>query len=65
MKQVVQFFHEVSLELSRVVWPKWSELVGSTIIVMILVTFFSIYLGAVDFLLTKVAGWVFFYYGMH
>ena len=48
MKNVVQFLSEVRLELSRVVWPKMDDWIGSTTVVLILMTIFAIYLGLVD-----------------
>ena len=48
MKDVIQFLNEVRLELSKVVWPKVDEWIGSTIIVLILVLVFALYLKAVD-----------------
>lgn len=59
MKNVSQFFNEVSIELSKIVWPSTDELLGSIIIVLILVTAFSIYLGAVDFVFYKLAQQIF------
>jgi len=53
MKDVVKFVNEVKLELSRVIWPKWDEFIGSTIVVVVLVTILSIYLGLVDFGINK------------
>jgi len=48
MKSVVRFISEVKLELSRVIWPKMDEWVGSTMVVLILVCIFALYLGFVD-----------------
>jgi len=39
-----QFLREVKAELKRVTWPTRKEVVGTTIVVLIMVTFFSIYL---------------------
>ena len=64
MKSVTQFLSEVRSEMAKVVWPSWYELVGLTIIVLIVVAAFSVYLGVIDYLLSRVAGWVFMYYGM-
>ena len=49
MKDVVKFISEVKLELSRVIWPKRDEFIGSTIVVIVLVAIMSLYLFAVDF----------------
>ena len=48
MKQISQFLKEVRLELARVEWPKRKEFIGATIVTLILVLFFTIYLGLVD-----------------
>ena len=61
---VVQFLKEVRAEMGKVVWPSWNELVGSTIIVLVIVTAFSLYLGAVDYLLARIADVVFVRFGM-
>lgn len=53
MKQVVTFFSEVRLELLKVVWPKRSDVVKLTFIVLIVSAFVGIYVGALDYLFTK------------
>lgn len=63
MKDIVQFLGEVRTELNKVVWPKYDEWVGSTIIVLILVAIFSLYLGLIDFGLSKLMGFIFKSYG--
>lgn len=45
---VVQFLKEVRTELSRVEWPKPDEFIGATIVTLLLVLFFTVYLGLVD-----------------
>jgi preprotein translocase subunit SecE len=64
MKSVTQFISEVKAEMAKVVWPSWHELIGLTLIVLVVVTAFSLYLGVIDFILSKIAGWIFMYYGM-
>ena len=48
MKNVVQFLNDVKLELSRVIWPKRDEFIGSTIVVIILVAIMASYLAFID-----------------
>ncbi len=48
MKQLVQFLREVKIELSRVEWPKRNEFLGATLVTLILVFFFTIYIGLID-----------------
>jgi len=59
MKSIQQFLHGVRVELSKVVWPKYDELVGSIVIVLILVFAFSVYLGAIDFCFYRLAEKIF------
>lgn len=59
IKNVTQFAKEVLLELSKVTWPKFDEFLGSTIVVLVLVTFFSIYLGFIDLGLSELMRLVF------
>jgi len=48
MKSVLQFFHEVRSEISKVEWPTFQEFVGAAIVVLIVVTAFAIFFGIVD-----------------
>jgi len=53
MRDIGKFLSEVRLELSRVIWPKYDEWVGATIVVIFLVAVMMTYLGLLDFLLNK------------
>jgi preprotein translocase subunit SecE len=64
MKEVVQFFSEVRTELSRVVWPKFDEWLGSTVVVLVVVAAFAIYLGGIDFGISSLAHYIFELYGV-
>jgi preprotein translocase subunit SecE len=59
MKDMQQFFKEVRLEFSKILWPSTNELVGSLIVVLLLVLFFSVYLGAVDYVFYRIAEQIF------
>ncbi len=59
MKSVGQFLREVQAEMAKVTWPSFNQLVGSTIIVLILVVFFAVYLGAIDFVFARLAKWMY------
>ncbi|MEX0672295.1 MAG: preprotein translocase subunit SecE [Candidatus Babeliales bacterium] len=59
MKDIGRFLREVRSEMGKVTWPSFRELVGSTIIVLILVCFFAVYLGAIDFLFARLAKWMY------
>jgi len=53
IKKVIQFFKEVRFELTKVAWPNRQELVGSTIVVIIMSVILSIFIGGVDFGLSR------------
>lgn len=55
----LDFLVGVQKEFSKVVWPTRSELIGTTIVVLVLMVFFAIYVGAVDFLLSTLAARIF------
>jgi len=47
----VQFVRDVRLEMKKVTWPSRSEVLSTTVVVMIAVVFFAAYLWGVDNLL--------------
>lgn len=59
MKQVMQFFKEVRVELSKVEWPKPDEFLGALVITLLFMTFFAIFLGSVDRIISWLAQKVF------
>ena len=44
----IQFLREVKFELKKVTWPSRKQTMGSTVVVIILVTIIAFFLGAVD-----------------
>ena len=54
--KAIQFLREVRVELGKVTWPSREELVGSTIIVIVLSLIMSIYIGLLDFMLSSLFG---------
>jgi preprotein translocase subunit SecE len=54
--KVKEFFREVKVEIKKVVFPSKDELIGSTWIVIITVVVVSLFLGVVDFCLSKLVG---------
>jgi preprotein translocase subunit SecE len=58
-----QFYNDVQNEMKKVSWPGRQEVVGTTVVVMIAVAFFGIYLGLVDYLLTLGLDRVLHYFG--
>lgn len=47
------FISEVTVELKKVSWPTRSELIGSTIVVIISVAVMAAYIGICDFIFSK------------
>ncbi len=62
--QLVQFLSEVRIELGKVVWPKWDEFVGSTIIVLFLVSLVALYLWVVDLSISRTLTLIYKYFGL-
>ena len=46
-----QFYGDVRSEMKKVSWPGRQEVVGTTVVVIVAVFFFGLYLGLVDYLL--------------
>jgi len=65
VKSVVQFLQDVKIELTKIVWPKFDDFVGSTIVVFVLVFLFAIYLGSLDFGFSTFARYIFRTYGSY
>ena len=64
MRDVVQFVNGVKSELSKVVWPKWDEFVGSTVVVLFLVALFALYLFGLDSAIYWLTGYIFERFGV-
>jgi preprotein translocase subunit SecE len=58
LKKLVQFLKEVKIELKKVTWPNRQEVIGTTIVVIVAVFIFGIFLFLVDqglnFIITKI-----------
>jgi preprotein translocase subunit SecE len=46
-----QFYGDVRSEVKKVSWPGKNEIVGTTVVVIVAVFFFGVYLGLVDYML--------------
>jgi len=53
-EKVKQFLKEVKIELKKVVWPTRKDTIASTSVVIILVLIIALFLGLVDFGLSKI-----------
>jgi preprotein translocase subunit SecE len=52
--RIRQFWHEVALEMKKVSWPARTEVVNTTVIVVVAVFFFAAYLFVADILFTYI-----------
>jgi len=52
--KVKQFLKEVKTELKKVVWPTRKDTIASTSVVVILVIIIALFLGLVDFGLSRI-----------
>jgi preprotein translocase subunit SecE len=52
-KGIVKFLKEVKAELSKVSWSTRSEIIGSTVVVIVTTAFLAIFIGLWDFLLAR------------
>ncbi len=64
MKDIVQFLSQVRVELAKVVWPKFDDWIGSTIVVLVLIALFSIYLFFIDSMFSWLMKQVLAYQGL-
>jgi preprotein translocase subunit SecE len=53
MKKIFNFFKESREELLKVVWPTRKQAIEMMIAVLVIVIIVSMYLGGLDYLLTK------------
>jgi len=57
-EKIKNFFKEVKVELKKVVFPSREEVIGSTKVVVVLVLIIAVFLGMIDFILSKFIGMV-------
>ncbi len=55
---VVRYFRETRAELKKVTWPTRPEATKLTIIVLIVVAFMSALLGTLDYIFSRVMGFI-------
>ncbi|MBI4664772.1 MAG: preprotein translocase subunit SecE [Nitrospinae bacterium] len=56
VEQFKQFFKEVRMETKKVTFPSRKDTVATTMVVIAVVIMIGIYLGVVDFALSKIIG---------
>jgi preprotein translocase subunit SecE len=55
----IQFYGDVKTELRKVTWPSRKEVYGTTVVVIVTVFFFGLYLSLVDLFLSYGVNYVF------
>jgi len=59
INKLIQFLKDVRFELGKVTWPSRRELLGSTVIVMIMSVIVSIFIGVVDLGFSNLVSFIF------
>lgn len=49
-----KFLRDVRVELSKVIWPGRDEIVSSTVVVLVAVAFFALYIGLLDVVFVRI-----------
>ena len=57
--KVRQFLSEVIVELKRTTWPSRKEVQGTTLVVIVTIFVFALFLFAVDYVLSQGVNWIF------
>lgn len=59
MKKLIQFLKDAWVELKKVSWPGRKEIIASTVVVVIVGFLLMLYIGIIDFLLSKAVKFIF------
>ena len=57
--KIVKFLQEVRTELTKVTWPTRQELIGSTIVTVVVTLIISVFIGIVDRILALATKYIF------
>ncbi len=61
IRNINQFLGQVKAEVAKIEWPSFEEFVGSTIIMLVIVAFFTLFIFGVDQGIKQLAHYVFTY----
>jgi preprotein translocase subunit SecE len=59
MKAISQFLKEVKNEMTKIVWPSRADFSSALVVTLLVVFFFSVYIGVLDRLISLAINWVF------
>jgi preprotein translocase subunit SecE len=52
------FLHDVRVEMKQVNWPSRSDVISTTIVVLVTVAFFGVYFALTDGIFSRAVGWL-------
>lgn len=55
-KKLIRFIKEAIAELKKVSWPGKKQVMGSTGLIIVMIIIFALFLGLIDFILSKILG---------
>ena len=58
-KRIQNYVHEVRVEMKQVNWPSRSDVISTTVVVVVTVAFFAVFFALTDTILTRAANWLF------
>ena len=58
MDNILNFFKESYEELKKVTWLSRQEVIGSTIVIIVLIAIVSVFVTLVDFVCLRFVGWI-------
>ena len=56
IERIRQFLREVRAEMEKVTWPGRDEVRAATIVIIVLVLLLAVFIGGVDFVVSRVLG---------
>jgi preprotein translocase subunit SecE len=59
IQKIIKYFKETKLELGKVAWPSKLELRDSTIVVVVLSIILSVFIGIIDYALSRASTIIF------
>ena len=57
-RRLRSFFHDVRVEMKQVNWPSRSDVISTTLVVIVTVTFFGIFFYFTDTLVSRALAWL-------
>jgi len=58
MDSIINFFKESYEELQKVTWLSRKEVMGSTVVIIILIAIISVFVALVDMVCLRFVGWI-------